>query len=119
MYYAANNDGFVDAANARAIAVGGNNAISLDVLKEINSLQDAVITAAVAGNLEADVTTSAMAADTNYYNSWANYTTYNTGADKVRRARMDQVLAYFIGRGYNIRRVRVGTTDFFSWKIEW
>jgi len=113
------NDGFFHASVARNVVAGGGAAGSADVLKEINTLQEAVINAALAGSLSTTVSNSIMASSTDYYNSWANYQTHNTDADKVRLLKMDRVIRYFVSRGYSINRNRIGTSDAFEWKIEW
>lgn len=112
-------DGFYGAAQARRIAMGqaaGNS----DVLNEINALQNLIDTAAATSNLEVIVTgVTTMTSSTSFFGSFNDPFNNDTATDKLNRAKMNEVINYFSRIGYVIKRNRVGTTDFFEWKISW
>lgn len=118
MQFADTKDGFYGASRARQIALGqasGGNTI----LIEINQLQLLVDTAASGGGLEIVVSTTPMAASTDYFNAFNDPFNNDTAADKLYREAMNIVISYFSQLGYSITRKRVGVTNLFEWKLQW
>lgn len=116
---AAELDGFYDAARARQIAMG-HSAGTNTVLVEINTIKEAVNTAASGGDLEATITAAtAMTNSEDYFRAWNDPFNYDSSADKLRRLEMTQVINFFSRLGYTVKRSRVDVTERFEWIIRW
>ena len=112
-------DGFYDAARARQVALGQASG-SNDILTEINAIQIAIDTAAASGTLVATITSSTvMTQSTDHFDAWNDPFNFDAPIDNLRRVAMQQVINYFSRLGYNIKRVRVGVTNFFDWSVVW
>lgn len=98
----------------------------LVILREIRDIEEAILTAAAAGNLEvdiADTTTMAKsdAADpgytlaTEYFDVWQG-----TENDRQKSSQMNKVIAYFSGLGYAIeRKTNTDNDNTIVWSVAW
>jgi hypothetical protein len=108
------------AAEARAKAQ--NDSV---IFKEIREIEDAIITAASAGNYDATVKGTVMTADVGtpavvqtarvYFNTWQG-----SVDDRAKFIQMGKVITYFADLGYSIdRRTNSVTGDTFIWIVSW
>jgi len=95
------------------------------VLREIRDLEEEVILAAAAGEIEVTITsTSSMAKNTSevgyllateYFNTWNG-----TRDDRQKSLQMSKIIQYFSDLGYTIeRQINPGTQTTFQWILAW
>jgi hypothetical protein len=95
------------------------------VLREIRDLEEAVLTAAAAGEIEVIIpTTSTMAKNSadvgyataaEYFDAWVG-----SRDDRQRTLQMNKVVQYFSDLGYTIdRQTNPNTQTTFQWVIAW
>lgn len=112
---------FYKASDAREASVGQRI-----VTEEIQKIELEVLTAIEAGKLSTLVgpgsdtpVTTLMTASSDYYGSWSDVASNNTDADKLRRARMDQVISHFGSLGYSVTRVQQASGSTWNWSLKW
>lgn len=92
---------------------------STTVHDEVLILENRILTAAEAGNLEVTISDSNFTTDgataQTYFNVWQLTTT-----DRVKTLEMTTVIAHFTGKGYSVNRItNTATNNTFSWVILW
>lgn len=110
------------AAEARAKAQ--NDSV---IFKEIRDIEDAILTAAAAGDYDVTVSGTTMTATSTvgtptpislarvYFNTWQG-----SVDDRAKFIQMGKVITYFTDLGYSIdRRTNPTTGDTFIWLVSW
>ena len=94
----------------------------LVIFHEVRDIEEAVLTASVAGHYEVAVNTTAMTDTVDGIDTAREYFKVWIGAsdDRAKQRQMSTVTQYFADLGYNIERRTNGTTsDTFTWYIYW
>lgn len=97
------------------------------IFKEIRDIEDAILTAAAAGEYDATVSGTTMTATSTagmptpisvarvYFNVWQG-----SVDDRAKFIQMGKVITYFTDLGYSIeRRTNSTTGDTFTWIVSW
>lgn len=120
-------DGFVPASRSRDIAVGGGGA-NLNVLLEINVIQQKVMEAAIAENLDVEIENLSIMTQSptgevyrEAFAGTADSFASNFPNDDIRvfKTQMNRVIGYFTRQGYEIRREDIPSSGLMKWIVRW
>lgn len=109
---------------AKEAAATSNNRAEINL--EIHRIEDAVMTAATAGNREATIgpastppIVAGFSVSATHYNAFADPLNNQTDAHKVARNQMEEVMGHFRKLNYTIRRTQHQSTESFNWIVKW
>ena len=110
--------------NAKEAAATANN--RTEILKEINRIEAAIMTAVDSGQKEATIgpgaTPPVVEGFTNsstHYNAYSDPLNNQTDAHNVARAQMNEVIGNFQRLGYTVRREQYNNLNQFNWIVKW
>lgn len=94
----------------------------LIIFNEVRDIEEAILTAIVAGSYNADVVGTTMTSTTTgveqarlYFNAWQGIV-----PDRAKEIQMNQVITYFTDLGYTIeRKTNALTGDTLKWTVLW
>lgn len=94
----------------------------LNIFKEVRDIEEAILTAIVAGSYNVDVVDTIMTSTTTgvvtarlYFTAWQGIT-----PDRAKEIQMNSVITYFTDLGYTIeRKTNALTGDTFKWTVLW
>jgi len=97
-----------------------------DVLKEINRIEEAIMTDAAAGKKQSTIgpgssppIITGFSVSSTHYNAYADPLNNQTDAYNVARSQMNEVIGHFQKLNYTVRREQHQSTETFNWIIKW